>query len=270
MEQVEQLEQGGTPCRNTKHRAWCFTWNNYNEESIEFIKTFDHYHFGEEVAGTGTPHLQGVIKFTNPRSFRGVKTLLKECHIEPCRNWNASINYCSKEGKIHSNLKRADRPLYISKYDEYMEKKYSNVTWKKWQQDIIDIVNSEPDERKVYWYWEYEGNRGKTFLAKWLDWKHNAIIANGKQSDIYNQYAKFTEETKDQPTLAIIDIPRSHKDYVCYSTMEKIKDGLVYSGKYEGTKLRLIPHHLIIFANFKPDKEKLSEDRWVIKEILDE
>ena len=30
--------------------------------------------------------------------------------------------------------------------------------FKDWQQDIIKIIEAEPDDRKVYWFWETVGN----------------------------------------------------------------------------------------------------------------
>lgn len=266
---MAQLTQSDTPCRNTRSRAWCFTWNNFNQTNINYLVEIlaDHeYIFGEEIGEhTNTPHLQGVVRFKNARTFNSVRKLFENNHIEPCKNWAASKNYCSKDNKIHTNIiknKTADE-----QYEEYMHQLYDDIKWYDWQKNIINLLDTKPDERKVYWFYEENGNHGKSFLAKYLDWKHNAIIANGKQSDVFNQYSSFLEEFKTQPSLAIIDIPRSHKEYVCYSTLEKIKDGLVYSGKYEGAKLRLIPHHLIVFANFRPNENKLSEDRWVITEL---
>lgn len=270
--------------RNTKSRTWCFTWNNYTEDDVTNIdawldSTATTYVVGKEVGENGTPHLQGCMKFPNGRSFNAIKKQWGKIHLEECKNWEASIRYCSKVLKeggdvLSKNIDLstfqsagtvAGRPEYILQWESYMEKTYEDVVWKKWQKDILELVLSNPSDRKVYWYYEKEGNVGKSFLTKYLDWKYNAIIANGKQADVFNQYKMYLEEYEVQPTLAIIDIPRSHQDYVCYSTLEKIKDGLIYSGKYEGGKLRLIPHHLIIFANFEPDVRKLSSDRWEIR-----
>lgn len=279
MEQkTEQTEQCGTrgvggnttaPTPIIKARRWCITYNNYTEQILgEFVHEFNKlgytYVIGKEVSKTGTPHLQIYLETKNPISFNALKKKWPAAHIEKAKgSTEDNKRYCSKEGKSISNL-----PLSPDEeYDLEMKSEYANCVWRDWQLEILTLIESPPSKRKVHWFWEETGNVGKSFLCKYLDWKYDAIIANGKQSDVFNQYKSYLDEKKKQPKIALIDIPRSHKDYICYSTFEKIKDGLFYSGKYEGGKLRLIKHHLIIFANFEPDTSKLSEDRWDIHEI---
>jgi len=258
-------------------RKWMTAYNNYTEDDYKrmeefFTKKGWTYVIGKEIAPTtGTPHLQVFVQHKNAIQLN----LLKE-HF-PKTRWlkangsaYANLKYCSKEDKdCLTNItdKKTKIPKHVTQYDDFMKQEFNEIKWFNWQQEVLDIIESKPDRRKVFWFYEETGNVGKSFLAQYIDWKYNAIIANGKQSDVFNQYKTFLDTEEEQPTVAIIDIPRSHKEYVCYSTMEKIKDGLVYSGKYEGGKLRLIPHHLIIFANFEPQQSKLSEDRWVIKNI---
>lgn len=271
------LEQVGTPSRNTnsKARSWCFTWNNYQNEDIgtlEHLFSINQYEyiFGLEVGESGTPHMQGVFRAKNPIYFSAVKKMLPKCHIEKCKNWNASKNYCAKDGKIYSNFeeeKKAPENLLETKLNAYMEKKYNGVVWRDWQKKILDIIATEPDERTVHWVWEPNGNAGKSFLAKYIIWKHKAVIVNGKQNDVFNGIKTYLEQKQDYMDIVIIDIPRVNKDYVCYGTMEKIKDGLFYSGKYEGGQILLTPCHLIVFANFEPELGKMSIDRWNIIRI---
>ena len=53
-----------------------------------------------------------------------------------------------------------------------------------------------------------------------------------------------------------------------YSAIESLKDGLLFSGKYEGGVKLFPPPHVVIFANFLPDMTKLSIDRWDIHTLL--
>lgn len=144
-----------------------------------------------------------------------------------------------------------------------MQKKYSNVTWKQWQQDVLDIVSKEPDSRTINWYWEENGNVGKSFLAKYLKLSKNTIIADGKKDNVFNQLNVMLE-AKKEPEIIILDIPRHGRDYMNYGVIEQLKDGCIYSGKYEGGDCIIDDVHVIIFANFPPEETKFSKDRWNI------
>ena len=52
-----------------------------------------------------------------------------------------------------------------------------------------------------------------------------------------------------------------------YSVIEHLKNGRIFSSKYESKIMKFACPYIIIYANFMPNKEKLSEDRWDIREI---
>ena len=60
---------------------------------------------------------------------------------------------------------------------------------------------------------------------------------------------------------------RSMEDYVSYAAIEEVKDGMFYNGKYESSMVIYNPPHIICMANFPPDLDKLSKDRWVVRYI---
>lgn len=115
MAQVTQATQsaGGNTNNPRRARNWCFTLNNYTENDIkhlesEFKDTAD-YTFQQERGANGTKHLQGVVCFKNAVSFKHVKNILPQAHIEICKNKRAAISYCSKaetrDGEIYSNIR---------------------------------------------------------------------------------------------------------------------------------------------------------------------
>lgn len=265
---TEKVEQCGTPRRNTKKRAWCFTWNNYTDEDITYLQEKfkeGEYLFGEEIGEKGTKHLQGVVRYTNPRSFKSIRKTLKNNHIEACKNWPASLNYCSKEGKTYSNIEKINGTLE----QLLLREEYKDVIWRDWQQQVINILEENPDRRKIHWYHDEEGNKGKSFLCKYIALKYNAIICSGKTNDIFNQTLNWRLENKTtlQIPPCIIDIPRSEFSHTNYAAIEQLKNGFLYSGKYEGGKVFGLPPHVFIFANCEPKQDQMSEDRWVIYDI---
>lgn len=258
-----------TANKNPRGRKWVFTLNNYTDEETEdLINSLTQkqamFIIGKEMGDEKTPHLQGYIEFKNARSFNSLKKINKRLSIRIARgNRQQNIIYCSKE-YVHISTFPLPRKVRLLN-------NYKNVIWKKWQQDIINIVNSEPDDRTINWFYEPTGNVGKSFLCKYLCLKYSCIIADGKKNDIFNQIKTWLDchEDNEDPKIIICDVPRHNLDYINYGALEQIKNGLIYSGKYEGGQCLFGNPHLIILANERPDISKMSLDRWNIVFIED-
>lgn len=87
-----------------KFRGYCFTLNNYTEDEENIIYSLpweysDSYGVvGKEIGESGTPHLQGYIRFKNATSFNTVKALLPRAHWESQQGTvDQAANYCKKE-----------------------------------------------------------------------------------------------------------------------------------------------------------------------------
>lgn len=94
-----------------KHRAYCFTLNNYTpEEEADLARTiqsaFDAKSItyaicGRERGDAGTPHLQGYVYFKSQKTLRATKSFLglPRMHLEAARGTGEDNKvYCSKEG----------------------------------------------------------------------------------------------------------------------------------------------------------------------------
>ncbi len=107
------------PICNTRNRVWVFTLNNYTENDIKYLLTqFTHaflYAFQEELGNLGTPHLQGIVKWKNAKSFKSMRKLLSKAHWEPCKNLKASILYCLKEKTRNGRSWKKNTEKYIAK-----------------------------------------------------------------------------------------------------------------------------------------------------------
>jgi hypothetical protein len=216
------------------------------------------YCIGKEVGEKGTPHLQGYIEFKAPRTWQTIKNLLPRAHIEKARGTRKqNIAYCSKEKNFLSNF-----PIPL---EEQVLKEYEGVTWKPWQQEIVDLYVTQPDPRKIYWITDIIGNNGKTFLTRWMVAKHQVLLASGKKQDVFHQVAKRLENEDDQKPfrMVILDIPRHQQDFTNYGLLEELKNGMVMSGKYEGGTFVFPSPHVVVMSNSEPDFSKFSADRWV-------
>ena len=242
---------------------WCLTLNNYTSEEVEefssIVRQYCRYGIvGYEQGEEGTPHLQGYIEFKTkkrPMSIFGNKRI----HWEKAKgNRKVNYEYCFKEKKL-CLLWPHVVPIKTIDMDQL----------KDWQLNILDEIKEEPDDRTIHWLWSSEGGVGKTTFLKYLVVHEDFVVLGGKAADCRNgiiEYAKAHDGAT--PKRIGINIPRSFcSDYVSYEGFENIKDMLFYSGKYEGGMICGNCPHVYIFANFEPDKDNLSKDRWKIREI---
>lgn len=132
-----------------------------------------------------------------------------------------------------------------------------------WQNDLVEELNGEADDRKVVFYVDVDGGTGKTFLQQWLLTampERVQVLSIGKRDDI----AYVIDVSKD---IFLFSIPRTQMEYLNYSILEQLKDRMVFSTKYQSTmKILLKTPHVIVFCNENPDATKLSADRYVIRD----
>lgn len=263
---------GGNTSNSNRSRAFTFTLNNWTSQEYENIIKFCKdakldYIIGEEI-GTQSqiPHLQGYIYRKNQIEFNMVKKAMPRAHIEKARkDYYTNFKYCSKDGKYVTNM-----DIKLDKSDVkslVLNDEYNNVVWKPWQKDILDLLETKPDSRKIHWYWESTGNVGKSYLLKYIALTNKGvIIADGKKDNIFNQIFQ-TMEAGIEPSIIILDIPRTQKDFVNYTALEQIKTGMIYSGKYEGGQCIFRYPHVIIVSNNEPNYEAFSQDRYHVVNI---
>lgn len=264
-------ERGGnTSTPRIRSRGWAFTLNNYSDDDMAHIHTtfqsrkMCDFIIGRETGDGGTPHLQGYVRFKNAVSFNTIKKIMPKAHIEKAKgSIKDNYNYCKKDGDYITNIElRSKREIIRDKcLDEY-----KNVEWRKFQQDVIDIINKPPDRRKIHWFWEPTGNVGKSYLAKYLALTYNVIICEGKKENIFNQ-VNIMLDKGTEPKIVLLDVPRSAQDYLTYGAIEQLKNGMLYSGKYEGGQCIFPIPTVIVFANAPPNLTAMSADRWDIKMI---
>lgn len=87
----------------SKARDYVFTINNPTEEDYKQLTEAQekciYLTYGKETGESGTFHLQGLIRFRNPRSPRSVSRMLARAHIERRRGPIAkAVEYCQKDG----------------------------------------------------------------------------------------------------------------------------------------------------------------------------
>lgn len=138
-----------------------------------------------------------------------------------------------------------------------------------WQNFILYKIYAEPASRNVHWFTDFTGGAGKTEFAKWLVTNYNGIgyvNACGSARD----FTTYLEGEIDPASgrgldLIIFDFTRANEDRGIYDCIELVSNGIFNSLKFRG-RLVILPQkvRVIVFANFLPNRSRMSADRWLI------
>lgn len=164
--------------------------------------------------------------------------------------------------KYTNGIKAALNTIKQEVAKEKLLNELNNFVPNFWQQELLNDLHKAPHNRKVTWIVDEKGGRGKTYLARYLLSNMGACyLTNSKTADGAHAY--------NGENIVVFDYSRSNEGQINYGIIEQIKNGLIFSPKYDScTKVNAIPH-VVCFSNFQPDQTKLSADRWDIR-ILDE
>lgn len=186
---------------------------------------------------------------------QGDRTDLKKCKeiIETKKDWARTIQDEHFGDWIRYNKE-------FKKYDEIVKERNVKDKWKKdnlnlrnWQRQCVQKLDIQND-RQILWYVDFEGGRGKTWLAKWLVANRDAFyMINGKSADVAHAY--------NGESYVVFDFTRDYKEYINYSIIEQMKNGLVFKSKYESKMMFTEPAKVVVFSNWEPEGDKLSSDR---------
>jgi len=136
-----------------------------------------------------------------------------------------------------------------------------------WQQDLEDILSVDCDDtRSVHFYVDERGNAGKSWFQGYMQTKYPTrvqLLQAGKLDDM----AYIIDPNKD---IFLFNITRGgmEKFAMCFSILEKLKDRLVQSPKYQSRmKYLMKTPHVVVFTNEDPPRDLLSTDRYKVNNL---
>lgn len=258
--------------RGGRFRNWGFNTQTVNDEVPKFIESQCHskgwnYIFqlerGEE---SGSLHYQVGIIHTEPIRFSTIQNVFKDIQPRYIKKYTkkGTLHYCSKrETRVKGPWTNIKKLKFLPTLDDPLE---GNKLF-DWQEELVEILKGKPDKRKVYWYYDSIGNTGKSSFIKWYCMKHeDATLIGRTLKDTVFVIGDRMDNSIDTKVI-FYDIPRNAGNRMNYELIEQLKIGHVFSGKYESRTLMFNCPHIVIFSNYPPDKDGLSLDRWVIKDI---
>jgi hypothetical protein len=143
-----------------------------------------------------------------------------------------------------------------------------------WQVNILEILVSEPDPRKIYWIYDPVGNSGKSNLVEHLMATYpNEFIGIPACPSMRDFGTILQNHMCDKLKGVLFDLPRNTNREArsgIYEVLECTKNGMLCAVKYSGRVMLFDRPHVVVMANYVPDTCKMSKDRWVIWEILND
>ena len=256
-------------------RRWHIVIWNYTEELLETIDYWckgKDYIIGKEICDeTGKKHIHWYFEKKCSVKRSTIENVCKGFEGKYCKalkTKQSNIIYCSKNGLFINKFTSSPiKSPAIDLKQEVLDRRYKNVVWKKWQRDVLDIIESEPDDRTIHWILDRGGNQGKTFLTNYIFYHYDCIVSNENKENITKKVIKWIEKNNKHPKIIIFDIPKNNTNNLNYTAIEKIKDGCIYS---DDKKKYLFHHpHVIIFTNNLIITDNFSKDRSNIVNITD-
>lgn len=223
-----------------------WVWGELNKFCEEF------YFQKEKGETTGYIHYQCAISLKNKDGYRSgqVKNMFGTfLHLELPENWHACIKYCTKiETRLEGPWSHKKKPINIFNDLNPYQLEFKKI-----------LLENKKNDRKIPWIYNPQGGIGKNQFVKWFLQNYDGVYAlqNAKTSDL--AYA-----LKDDVEYVMFILPRDVDGRFNYTALESVKDGLMFSGKYESTTKCFDSPGIIVLANWGPKVKKLSYDRWEI------
>ena len=277
---------------------WCFTLN-FDGDTPDLFGVFEatavRYACWQHER-VSHDHLQGYIQLSDRKTLNQVKEIFKphNPHLEKqrARKNTDARDYCLKpESRIDgpwefgeflvAGSNKGRQREQVCRSPERMAEENPSVfrrvkarmsleahmsgmpclpdNLKPWQVLLEKLLIESPHDRNIIWVYGPKGGEGKSTFAKDLLRRGWFYTRGGTQDNVSYQYID------DVDRHIVFDIPRDKKDYLQYSLIEMLKDGIIISNKYEPvTAVSSKPRHCVVMCNFLPDFEKISVDRVIV------
>lgn len=177
-----------------------------------------------------------------------------------CASWDPTrYPYCHLPPWQQKQFKEFYEQFLIEDEMEMNAEYFDNWTPHRWQRQVEHALLMQT-RRQVLWIYDPVGGRGKTELSNYLCYRYGALVlSNSSTKDIAYAYQKHV----------IFDYARTTQEHVNYEVIEQLKNGRMFSSKYN-SKCKVFPSAKVLcLANFLPDYTGLSSDRYHVLEIYE-
>jgi len=241
--------------RNSRFFDWKLSTGEIIHPNIKPVKSKIHwtrsllYHYKESVPFTNIP---------KPADENEIKEIWKNDTLT-----DALLNTCTSLKNVGGVI-----AAFNCKPSDYgME---PAVDWRPWQKELIEETEKAPDPRSLIWYYDPIGEEGKSFISKHMGQFKGAFVST--KANTYHVATAIDEFLKSNGQNSILVVVfnftrQQEKGAKIYQALEELKDGMITSEKYKGRTMFFNNPHVICMANYLPDPDTVTKDRWDIRTL---
>lgn len=208
--------------------------------------------YGKEQGDSGYSHLQVKCQ-TREKPDSMMQRWSRLAHVSQSHTRN--FDYVMKDGE------------YVCSWKESLNRYASFETALEWQKHAKASLLFQT-EREILCVVDVRGGSGKSWLSRHLESTGEAkVIPKMERAEDMISAAMVN------PSSAyVFDIPRSgnKNDEKLWIAIEQIKNGHLYDWRYQYRELWIEPPKILVFSNYRPETDRLSEDRWTWMDVTKE
>lgn len=248
---------------NTRSRDFVFTTNNYTEDNIKSLKALDYSYivWGEEVGDSGTPHLQGYVRFKSARTVSSVIKKMTGSHIEIKKGTPAqAIEYCKKDG-VWTEI--GEPPKSPAEGGEMEKKRWRTIYEKAEEGDEQWLIENEPNVAFKHLATFRSHKKPKMEILTYADedtpheWWYGET-GTGKSRTLWEEYPLHYQKEKNkwwcgytgQDIVVIEEADPKTMEHLA-SRMKVWADRYPFPGEIKGARIEGIrPMKIIVLSNY--------------------
>jgi len=236
---------------------YCFTHNNYPNTDLEDNIDCQYIIYGKEISSSGTPHLQGFIRFRTQQSLKAAIKALPGCHVEAANTLQAAMDYCKKEGEY---VERGIRPLTPKDKGTKEKRKWADIRTAAEEGRLEDI----PDDIRFNSLHLIKAHRfhalskihhnDTTERHEWYYGDSGTGKSRKARTDLENPYLKMCNKWWDrydgEDNVLIEDFDKKHD--VLAHHLKIWADRYPFLAEVKGDAIKIRPKKIIVTSNYHP------------------